>query len=128
MELEKLIYIINPDRNNDNVLQILVGGNFRQWLRPVYFRDSDIRPISSIKTIVPDGPNNKNMLIDACIAFAPTFFKDCHSLDNVQNLINKSSSLLDFNSKDGGVPKEWVKLREQAKETFDKLKIYEFEF
>ena len=101
-----------------------VWSTSRMWIEARYMVDT-IRPIANIKTIVPEGPNDPNILIDACITFAPIYFKDCLSLQSVEDELNKSKVIkLDFDL-NNNIPLNWSNLREEAKPIFDKLRIYE---
>jgi len=103
-------------------LQILVGNSDRQWLEPRYF-DMTIVPIGKIKTIIPEGPSHPNSLIDACIAFAPKYFQNCLSLEQVKQSLNDFDSL-DFDQGQDKIPESWGNLRKEARQIFEKMNIF----
>ena len=67
------------DGINPIVLQIWVGDAIRQWFEAHYI-DNNIRPIGKIKSLVPEGPDHPNALLDACLAFYPSAFAHCASM------------------------------------------------
>ncbi len=102
--------------------QILVGEGNRQWLEPRYC-DQPAEPLGKIRTIVPQGPDDPNMLLDACIAFFPNLFTSCPSLAKLRRQCAELHSL-DFDyAKD--IPVDWHRVREEAKPVFKTLVIYE---
>ncbi len=109
------------DGINPILFQILVGDASRQWLQVHYF-DQTIKPLGEIETIVPEGPNASNALLDACIAFFPSHFQDCPSLAQV------AASLKDVNHLELGiseVPDGWATLRGEALPAFRALNIWQ---
>lgn len=85
----------------------------------VFYLDDKIRPISNIKTVVSESPENPYTLLDASIAFYPQFFKDCASLINVKEQL-KNTTFLDLNL---NMPEGWKNLRKEAFPYFKKLRI-----
>jgi hypothetical protein len=116
---------MGADGINPITLQILVGDADRQWLEPHYF-DKSIKPIGKIRAIVPEGPEHSNMLIDACIAFAPTYFNKCPTLSTIEQQL-KGFTRLDFNIGLDKIPNEWADLRKEAEPFFRSLNIFEAE-
>jgi len=114
---------LGSDGINPIALQILVGDADRQWLEAHYF-DESIKPIGKIKSIIPEGPDHPTMIKDACIAFAPIFFKECPSLSVVENQL-KTCAKLDFDLKLQDIPTEWLSLRKEAEPYFKALNIFE---
>jgi len=110
------------DGINPIYLQILVGDSDRQWLEPHYFDDT-LKPIGNIRVIIPEGPNHPNSLIDACLAFAPKYFQECSSLEEVKNSLKDFKSL-DFDLEKEKIPQSWYNLRKEALPTFEKLNIF----
>ena len=110
------------DGINSISLEILVGEGNRQWLEVVYF-DKNIKSIGHINKIIPEEPNNENMLLDACIAFFPDYFKDCSNIKNIKDKLS-NFSILDFDLEKDQIPKEWFLLREEARSYFEKLNIF----
>jgi hypothetical protein len=109
------------DEVNPIQLQIWVGDSDRQWLEPHYV-DVTIKPIGTLRSLVPEGPNHPNSLIDACIAFFPKHFRECPSLTEAVEQLRRVSRL-DFDKHN--VPSVWQKLREEARPFFDRLNIFE---
>ena len=120
------IYCIGEDGwdgMNPIYYQILVGTADRMWLEPRYF-DRRFKPLGRVKVIVPPSPEHPDILLDACLAFSPTYFEECPSLAGVaEGLTNVKS--IDFHIK--GTPDGWAKLREEARPFFRKITIYEAE-
>ena len=103
--------------------QIWVGGGERQWLEP-HYEDTSIRPLGSVRKIIPDRPDSPDALIDACIAFFPRHFKQCSSLAAVRGQLQTAECLNFYSGKDE-IPKQWAQLREEARRFFKKLTIFE---
>ena len=103
-------------------LQILVGHGNRMWLEPRYF-NSKISSIGNIDTVIPEGPADPYMLIDATIAFAPKLFYKCKSLKRVSRILKYHDRLNFDNPRE--IPSEWMFLREEALPFFEKLYIYQ---
>ncbi len=111
------------DGINPISLQIWVGEGNRQWLEP-HCLDSSIRPLGSVRTIVPEGPDDPSALIDACIAFFPKHFRQCPSFAVVERQL-QTATRLDFDLGKDDIPKEWAQLRREAWPFFKKLTIFE---
>ena len=114
---------MGADGINPITLQILVGDADRQWLEPHYF-DKRLKPIGNIRTIIPEGPNHPNSLVDACIAFSPKFFENCSSLTKVKIEL-QDNTCLDFHLGLESIPLSWFDLRKEAIPYFKKLNIFE---
>jgi hypothetical protein len=113
------------DGINPLQMQIWVGVSNRLWLEAHYF-DSEIRPIGKVKVIVPKGPDDPNMLLDACLAFYPAAFAQCPSMAAVQSKLAQAERL-DFNTGQNEIPQQWYQLRSEAWEPFRQLHIFEAE-
>ncbi|RKD22341.1 hypothetical protein SAMN02745883_02384 [Caminicella sporogenes DSM 14501] len=113
---------LGADGINPIALQIWQGEGNRQWLEAHYF-DNKLSPIGNINTIIPEGPDHPNALIDACIAFAPKLFKGCKSLPKVAEKL-QNETRLDFDIRRDDILKEWEQLREEAREIYENLVIY----
>jgi hypothetical protein len=111
------------DGLNPILLQILVGDADRQWLEAHYF-DPRIRPIGNIKSVVPEGPDHPNALIDACLAFYPEAFAQCPSMTEVKSKLARAEQL-DFHLGKNKIPQAWHRLRIEARGRFAKLHIFE---
>jgi len=114
---------MGADGINPIALQILVGDADRQWLEPHYFNQS-LRPIGNIRTIIPEGPDHPNLLIDACVAFAPKYFEKCPSLEIIKQKL-KDYDRLDFHLRREDIPSTWFDLRKEAYSYFKNLIIFE---
>lgn len=110
------------DGINTMWLQIWVGDSSRQWLEARYF-DAPIRPMGKVATIIPEGPDHPDSLLDACIAFFPEYFKECLSLEKVKEQV-KDKDRLDFDLNEG-IPDGWGQLREEAREIFKHMPVYQ---
>jgi hypothetical protein len=111
------------DGINPILFQILVGDADRQWLEVHYFTNN-IKPLSGITRIIPSGPNDEHALLDACIIFYPEYFSTCPTMDLVRQQL-RPADLLDFHLETHRVPRDWQKLREEARVPFAKLHIWE---
>ena len=99
---------------NNNLFTILQGEGGRQWLQCINITLAPKPSRSRIWKIVPSSPNDKNALLDACLAFAPEFFESCESLNEVK------SNLPDTDMLEEKRPEGWEKLREEARTIFEK--------
>ena len=99
---------------NRNLFIILQGEGDRQWLQCINITLAPKPSRSRIWKIVPSSPNDKNALLDACLAFAPEFFESCESLNEVK------SNLPDTDMLEEKRPEGWEKLREEARTIFEK--------
>lgn len=111
------------DGINPISLQIWVGDADRQWLEAHYI-DQTIKPLGSVRRVIPARPNAPEALLDACIAFFPTHFARCRSLPQVAAELD-SVDALDFNNAAERVPKKWTELRDEAMPLFSKLNVFE---
>ena len=102
-------------------LEIRVGEGNRRWLEVKYF-EAAIKPFGDIQTIVPNGPDSPDALIDACLAFWPEHFADCPAFPSVKASVAGMTGL-DFTDPKS-IPTEWSALREQARPYFDQLNIW----
>lgn len=74
-----------------------------------------------------DGINPLNALIlvgDACIAFFPTYFRKCPSMDNVRKK-TEWMKRLNFNLGNDEIPDEWSNLIKEVLPIFRKLNLFE---
>ncbi len=107
-------------------LQIWEGTADRMWFEAKYFKEG-LRSLCNIKTMVPERPDDPNMLLDACICFFPEYFNKCPSLIKVERKLG-NMDFLDFNLDKKNIPMiEWEQLRIEAKPLFKKLHIFEAE-
>lgn len=102
---------------------VLVGNADRQWLEPHYF-DKSIKPLGSLRMIVPPGPDHPDSLLDACIAFCPRHFESCPSLGEVVSALN-GAEYLDFDAHLVDVPAAWTSLREEARLFFADMSVWQ---
>jgi hypothetical protein len=113
---------MGADGVNPIEMMIMVGEGNRQWLEPRYF-DTRIKPLGKLKTIIPAGPDHPDALLDACIAFYPRLFRECHLLKEVESSLGDAERL-DFDARPLEIPKGWYKLREEARPIFTSLNIW----
>lgn len=102
---------------------ILVGDSSRQWLEPVY-HDPSIKPLGRLTTIIPEGPDRPDSLLDACIAFAPGFFSKCPSLKKVRVQL-ADTERLDFDLGRSAIPTSWAALREEARPIYQHICMWQ---
>jgi hypothetical protein len=114
---------MGSDGVNDIECQVLVGDSSRQWLEPHYFHNG-IKQLGNLKVIVPPGPDDKDMLLDALIAFLPHHFRDCPSMSEVERAVI-GLDRLDFDSGRDAIPKAWSTLREEARPRFSEMSIWQ---
>ena len=118
--------VMGADGVNPISLFILVGDADRQWLEPVYV-NRNIKPMGNIKVIIPPGPDDPRMLLDACLAFAPEFFLECPSLASLMVRLKKENRL-DFHVNTPDIRDEWDRLRSEAWPIFKKFHLWECDF
>jgi hypothetical protein len=111
------------DGLNPIEFQILIGQGDRFWLESMY-HNNKIKPIGSIKIIVPTQEDHSYALIDACIAFAPKYFTQCPSLQKVSELL-KDHKRLDLDLGQDKIPESWYVLRKEAIPIFEELNIFQ---
>lgn len=111
------------DGINPIYFQIWVGDGDRQWLEAHYV-DKTIRRLGAVRTLIPEGPDHPNALIDACLAFYPEHFRSCPTLAAVKKPL-AGISTLDFDMGKVCVPREWPKLRREAWPFYRTLNIFE---
>ena len=85
----------------------------------VFYLDENVKPISNIRTVVPESPESPYILLDSAIAFYPEFFRKCTFLSKVKKQL-KDVNFLDL---DLNMPNGWKELREEALPYFKKLRI-----
>jgi hypothetical protein len=76
--------------------------------------------------MIPEKPDDENMLLDACIAFYPDFFKKCPTMERLKEKL-KENTYLDFHLEKDKIPNEWYRLRQEAKPIFKTLNIFKAE-
>jgi len=113
---------LGTDGINPIDLQIWVGDADRQWYEAHYF-NTKLKPIGKINKIIPKAPDDKNVLLDCCIAFMPLYFEKCPSLNKIIEKL-KTYSLLDFDI-NKNIPFEWQQLRKEAIQYFADIIIFE---
>ncbi len=96
------------------------------WLEP-HYHDPRLKPIGKLKTIVPERPDAPDMVLDACLAFAPALFAaTCPSLKRVKKELGDLTQL-DFNMGQHEVPASWAVLRDEARAEFATLAVWSAE-
>ena len=113
---------MGADGVNPIEFMILVGDADRQWLEPHYF-DTSIKSLGKLKTIVPNGPDHPDSILDACIAFCPRYFRTCQSLREVETAIGEADRL-DFDIGTHEIPTAWNRLRDEARSLFAAMNIW----
>lgn len=101
------------------MMELWQGTSSRMWLEPATgFRGRDIK----VKTMVPEKPNDPDMLLNAAMAFCPQTFKAVPEYRKMYQKL-KPDLFLDFNAHIG-VPEEWAQVRELVRPIFEKMTIY----
>lgn len=108
---------------NPILAQIWLGESSRMWYEGHYFHD-DFGPLGRLKVIVPPEPDREDNLLDACIAFFPKAFEECPSYAEVLEQLGDAERL-DFHMDPEGVPEAWANLREEAREEYLQLGLWE---
>ena len=117
---------MGTDWANPIHLIILVGEGGRQWLQPVYV-NKNIKPMGRVGVIIPPGPDDPRMLLDACLAFAPELFLECPSLIPLMVKLN-GYKRLDFDHNEPDIAEEWDRLRQEARPIFQRFSLWECDF
>jgi len=116
---------MGADGMNPIVAQIWQGYADRMWLEARYF-DNRYGPIGRVKTVIPPGPDDPNMLIDAAIIFFPDFCKDCASFPElVEHIGNRERLDFHLDKTLSDVNSALSRLREDARSKFSTLFIME---
>ena len=123
------IYCIGPEggfMGSDGInrldLLILVGDGDRRWFEARIF-NPEIRPLGEVEIIIPQGPDHPDSLLDALIAFFPSYFDDCPTMAQVRKEI-EGVQRLDFDRGEG-IPGSWEQLRKEARKLVKNLPVYE---
>lgn len=110
------------DGLNPILFQILVGDADRQWLEVNYIH-GEANPLKGVTNMVPNSPNDRAALLDACILFYPSYFSGCPSFSKVVEQM-KPNHNFDFNGSPELIPAAWEDLRTEARPLFEKLSIF----
>ena len=105
---------------------IVVGNSDRQWLQAIDIHKKS-KTLGKIQTIIPQGPDDPDSIIDAIIAFAPDYFLNCPSFEQVSKDC-QHLSVLDFDLSLDKIPKSWFSLREEAKKIIPSIGIFKAPF
>lgn len=124
------IYCIGPgggfmggDGVNPILAQIWLGESDRMWFEARYF-DDQFGPMGSLQMIIPPRPDRDDNLLDACLAFFPAAFEKCPSFPTVLEQLGDTERL-DFHAEPEKVPPSWDELREEAREEFAQLGLWQ---
>ena len=104
---------------------LLLGNSDREWLEPRYLQGPS-RPLGKLKFLIPESPSHPDALLDACLAFRPDLFPGCPSLRAVESQL-KDADRLDLHMGPAAIRNAWAKLRDEARETYESLKIWQAE-
>jgi len=99
------------------LLKIFLDGSDRMWLKAKYF-DISIKPIGKIKILIPNGPFDPDMILEALLVFAPVIFESCPTIKIIKDKLKDKQKL----QLDGSevIPTEWNILLQEAKMFFNK--------
>ena len=99
------------------VLAIFRGDNNRVVLK-VFYLDEGMKSIDRDR-VIPSGPNDPDMILDATIWFFPQWFKSCENYAKVsKEVVDKGFLDLNLN-----MPNSWKQLRKESRHLFGKLEI-----
>lgn len=104
---------------------ILVGVGSRMWMEPSYHNRA-LTPLGNVRTIIPEGPTSPDAVLDACLAFAPEYFAACPSMAAVRAEVGTREQL-DFDGGTERVAPSWRALREEARDEFARIGLWEAE-
>ena len=108
------------DGINGITMELWRGVSSRMWFEAARgFK----RRAQRVEVIVPKGPNDPDMLLDAAMAFCPKVFQDVPGYTRMYESL-EPRSYLDFDM-DEGVPADWAAIRELARPVFRQLTTYE---
>ena len=108
------------DGINGITMELWRGVSSRMWFEAARgFK----RRAQRVEVIVPQGPNDPDMLLAAAMAFCPKVFQDVPGYTRMYESL-EPRSYLDFDM-DEGVPADWAAIRELARPVFRQLTIYE---
>lgn len=111
------------DGVNPILAQIWMGESHRMWFEARYF-DKEFGPMGRLRVVVPPRPDRDDNLLDACLAFFPAPFEQCPSFSAVLEQLGDAEGL-DFHAEPGKVPASWEKLREEAREEFAQIGLWQ---
>ncbi len=117
---------MGSDGINPIEMFILVGDADRQWLEPLYVNKT-LTPIGKITKIIPHGPDDPEMLLDACLAFAPKYFMACPSLKEISQEL-RNETRLDFHIGNPDISEKWDRLRIEARGFYSELPVWSCNF
>ena len=108
------------DGINGITMELWRGVSSRMWFEAARgFK----RRAQRVEVIVPKGPNDPDMLLDAAMAFCPKVFQDVPGYTRMYESL-EPRAYLEFDM-DEGVPAAWAAIRELARPVFRQLTIYE---
>lgn len=108
---------------NKAKLLIMLRHSDRMWLEPMYY-DATVRAESKVNVIIPKGPNDPNLLLDALIGFSPALFSMCDGYEEIVDFLSKTSRL-DFDVNSAEILSTWASFRERAKLKSEDLNIWQ---
>ena len=101
-------------------MELWRGVSSRMWFEAAPgFRGKGQR----VDVVIPKGPEDPDMLLDAALAFYPEAFRKVPGYDRMYQSLAKHARL-DFDL-GKGIPAEWAAIRELARPVFKDLTIYE---
>lgn len=82
-----------------------------------------VRDGQRVDVVIPKGPEDPDMLLDAALAFYPEAFRKVPGYEHMYQSLAEHARL-DFDL-GKGIPAEWAAVRELARPVFKDLTIYE---
>ncbi len=119
------IYMIGQESKDgleDIYVEILQGEGEKRWYEAKYDEEK-LERLGNIHAVIPVDRDDKNAILDVCLAFAPKLFEGCKNLATVRMELGDSNTL-DF-STGAHVPKDWEKLRNEAVSRFNDISVYQ---
>lgn len=118
------VFVINipsdsefSDYSSGPALSIFRGDGSRISLK-VFYLAEELKSIDR-DIVIPSGPDDPDMILDATIWFFPQWFRSCKNYAKVAKEIGDKRFLdLDFN-----MPSNWKELRKESRQLFAKLEV-----
>ncbi|MEM3290972.1 MAG: hypothetical protein QXS21_06805 [Thermoproteota archaeon] len=101
------------------LLIILQGEGNRQWLEGHYPSISKFKKTCGKKTVIPEKPDDENMILDACLVFLPELFSKIEHYASLKEIVRTN----DFIDLDLNKPKQWDIIRREGLEQMGKISI-----
>jgi len=101
------------------LLIMLQGEGSRQWLQGHYPPDPDNEKKCGHRIVIPEGPDDPNMILDGCLVFIPEIFSECKHYSLLKKIVD-SKDVIDLNMEK---PEEWDTIRKECVKYMGRLKL-----